>query len=428
MLSAEQSIAYDFYKSKKNVFVTGPGGSGKSELIRTIYKDATEQGKKIKVVSLTGSSALLLKCNATTVHSFFGLGVSLKGTIQYIASKAKTKQASQIKWIQILVIDEISMMSAKLFDVLNLIAKKIRKNDEPFGGIQLVFSGDFFQLPPIGEDEYTKKFCFESVDWEDLFGSNKVALKTIFRQSDNEYVKILNQIRKGRLTRKSYETLLKYVGRTYTDDIQPIQLFPRRHMVEGVNNKELKKLEGNEHRYLLKEYSSYSTGFTREEIENEKKLLLNSIPCERELVLKVGCRVLCIVNLDLEGEFPICNGSAGKVARIDESTGYPIVKFTEGQETLIEPHQFVSENIATVRVCQLPLILAYSISIHRSQGCGFKEMEVDIGDTVFEDGQTYVALSRLKDLNGLYIKSLDVHKIKANEKVIEFYKKNFDDV
>jgi ATP-dependent DNA helicase PIF1 len=430
--SKEQDCAYKLYKDKKNVFVTGPGGSGKSELIRNIYKDAIAIQKNIKVTSLTGASALLLECKATTIHSFFGIGSTLKGSINYLTNRAllKKRVKTQLNELDILVVDEISMMSGKLFDLLDSIARKARKNDSYFGGLQLIFSGDFYQLPPIGEDEYTKQFCFESLNWDAIFGINIVILKRVFRQKDNEYIKILNQIRKGKISRKSYEILLNYVGRKYnaeTDKVpKPIQLYPRKRMVENVNSRELNMLVGKEYKYILEECSSYSSIYPEEEVENEKRFLLNSVSCEKELLLKVGCRVLCIVNLDLDGELPICNGSAGKVTRIDESNGYPYVKFTNGSEILMGQHEFISENIKTISIKQIPLILAYSISIHRSQGCGFKSMEVDIGDSVFEEGQTYVALSRLKDLSGLYIKSLDLHKIKANVRVTEFYKKHGD--
>ena len=430
VLSKEQEHAYSEYKKRGNVFITGPGGSGKSELIKTIFKDAIQNILKIKVTALTGCAAFLLECKATTVHSFFGIGISMNATIEELAKKAlsKSKVKNQIKELDVLIVDEVSMMSAKLFNLLNLIAQKARKNNLFFGGIQIIFSGDFFQLPPIGNNTYTQAFCFESTIWDAVFRV-QIELKTIFRQKNKEYIKILNQIRKGKISKNSYETLLKHVGRTFLGDIasKPTKLFPLRTMVDSVNTAELGALEGNEFIYKLEEVSFYNSLYTLEEIKKEQKFLLNSVSCENELKLKIGCQVICIINIDLDNESPLCNGSAGRVMKIDELSGYPFVKFSNGNEVLIEPHSFISENINTVSIKQLPLILAYSVSIHRSQGTGFEAAEIDIGSNVFENGQSYVALSRVKDLNGLYITSLDITKIKANPKVLMYYETHFEE-
>ena len=193
-LSVEQQLAFDEFNSGNNVFITGPGGSGKTELIRQFFKSSKQ---RIQVCALTGCAAILLECKAKTIHSWAGIGIA-NGTVEEVVAKCTSNRFKMSQWIKtdVLIIDEVSMMSQKIFDILNLIGKKMRKNDKPFGGIHLVFSGDFYQLPPIGSDDESSAFCFESENWNSTFNSI-IKLKTIFRQTDQIYSTILNQIREG---------------------------------------------------------------------------------------------------------------------------------------------------------------------------------------------------------------------------------------
>jgi ATP-dependent DNA helicase PIF1 len=222
--SREQQIAFNKYIEGDNIFITGPGGSGKSALIKQIYEDANLKKKVIHVTALTGCAAVLLNCKAKTLHSWAGIGLG-NGTIDSLIKKIGNNTSAKNTWksTDILVIDEISMLSLKLFNLLNEIGKKIRKNNQkPFGGIQLIFSGDFFQLPPIGtqDDPESNQFCFESENWNIIFNPNcQIKLVKIFRQTDEKYSSILNQIRIGRIKQKSIDILNEYVGRNYDEKL-----------------------------------------------------------------------------------------------------------------------------------------------------------------------------------------------------------------
>ena len=172
--SKEQQLAFDKYIKGDNIFITGPGGSGKSALIRLINDDGYKKFKNIHVTALTGCAAVLLNCKAKTLHSWAGIGLG-NGTLEQLVTKIKKNKFTKALWrnTDILVVDEVSMLSLKLFNVLNAIGKAVRNNQKPFGGIQLVFSGDFFQLPPVGDhlEPDTQQFCFESEDWNFGLGS-----------------------------------------------------------------------------------------------------------------------------------------------------------------------------------------------------------------------------------------------------------------
>ena len=197
-LSLEQKEVVEKFKNNENIFITGPGGTGKSLLIKHLVNIGLAREKKVQVTALTGCAALLLGCYAKTLHGWAGIGLAKGDTNKIIDRVIKSKQRRK-NWnqVDILIIDEVSMLSQKVFEILDIIGKRIKRNKEPFGGIQIVLSGDFFQLPPIpDEDETTASFCFESEVWKEMFDNkNIVELKTVFRQNDPAFSKILNGIR-----------------------------------------------------------------------------------------------------------------------------------------------------------------------------------------------------------------------------------------
>jgi ATP-dependent DNA helicase PIF1 len=432
-LSLEQEQAFDLYLARQNVFVTGPGGAGKSALIRKIWAHATNAGKKIQVCALTGCAAVLLQCKAKTIHSFAGVGLGT-GEPSVLIQKIMKTHYKRNAWreVEILIVDEVSMLSKRLFDLLDVIGRAVRRNNAPFGGIQLIFSGDFYQLPPISDNHDPPEFCFESEQWFTTFPlCAHIQLVKIFRQSDETYATILNQIREGRIKRSSINILQQCIGKTIPTDIcvTPTRLYPIRHKVDQINVTEMSKLTTPLIEYPIKvaqnipmtqDEKMERKNFTKEDIEKELEYLRTTLMNNDTLRLKVGAQVMCTVNMECTTGGALCNGSQGVITGTC-STGAPIVKYTNGIETIMDYHVWQSEKIPGVGIASIPLILAWSLTIHKSQGATMDMAEIDIGSSVFECGQSYVALSRVKSLEGLYLTSLDISKIKINKKVHDFY-------
>jgi ATP-dependent DNA helicase PIF1 len=436
-LSQAQHDAFVKYQEGKNLFVTGPGGSGKSALLRKIHDDALGRGKTIHVTALTGCAAVLLNCKAKTLHSWAGIGLG-NAPVDQLVSKIRKKKFTKMVWCDtdILIVDEVSMLSLKLFETLNAVGRAVRRDPRPFGGIQVLFSGDFFQLPPVGDNDEpdTQRFCFESSQWVDVFpAGSQIPLTKIFRQTDEVYAGILNEIRVGNLTYPSYQTLLKYVGRQMAEDLvaEPTKLYPTRNMVDQINATKMQQLAGETRtfsvQYLLdlemsKADKVLRAEFSDKDIQAELDYLSRGLICDKEMVIKVGSQVMCVVNVQsAEGSMELCNGSQGVVLGFCPLTGFPRVRFNNGVERVMSGHTWASENIPGIGVSQVPLILAWALTIHKSQGATMDAAEINIGSGIFECGQTYVALSRVKSLEGLYLTSFDPKKIKINKKVREFY-------
>lgn len=436
-LSREQQIAFDKYVQGHNIFITGPGGAGKSELIRMIYKHANSRFKDIYVTALTGCASILLNCKAKTLHSWAGIGLG-NGTTENLVMKIKKNKFLKAVWkgTDILVVDEVSMLSLKLFNMLNDIGKAVRGNPKPFGGIQLIFSGDFYQLPPVGDylEPDTQRFCFESDDWNSVFHRDcQIELKKIFRQTDEIYSTILNQIREGKIRKRSNELLLEYVGRELDPNliVEPTKLYPTKNKVEQINITKMSALHGDEKEYKIKYLKDLEmtkgekevrSQFSDNDIQLELDFLSGNLMCEKDMKIKIGAQVMCIINIKSElGDILICNGSQGIVKEFCQFTGCPKVKYNNDIEMVMSRHVWASEKIPGVGISQVPLILSWALTIHKSQGATLDAAEIDVGSGIFECGQTYVALSRVKSLNGLYLTSFDAKRIRINKKVKEFY-------
>jgi ATP-dependent DNA helicase PIF1 len=436
-LSKEQQLAFDKYVQGHNIFITGPGGAGKSALIRMINQDAYKKFKDIHITAMTGCASILLNCKAKTLHSWAGIGLA-NGTTEYFINKIRKNKFLKAIWkaTEVLVVDEVSMLSLKLFEMLNAIGKGVRGNSRPFGGIQVIFSGDFFQLPPVGDkdDPDTQRFCFESEEWEEVFPRNcQIQLVKIFRQTDEIYSAILNQIREGKIKRRSNDLLLEYVGREFDPKLiaEPTKLYPTKNKVEQINVSKMTSLSGEEKEYKIKYIKDLEMTktdkikrleFTDKDIQVELDFLAGNLMCEKEMKIKIGAQVMCIINIKSEcGDVLICNGSQGIVQGYCEVTGCPKVKFNNGIERIMTRHVWESDKIPGIGVSQIPLILSWALTIHKSQGATLDAAEIDVGSGIFECGQTYVALSRVKSLEGLYLTSFDAKRIRINKKVKEYY-------
>ena len=412
-LTEEQNKAYNIMALGKNIFMTGPAGSGKSYCIK-LFTQVYSNSRKIAITSTTGISALLI--GGTTLHSYLGIGLG-KGSIEAITTNIFKRSYLRKKWneLETLIIDEVSMLSYELFDKLENIARIVRHNEEPFGGIQLILSGDFCQLPCIENNS----FCCESKSWEKCI-KNIVYFKNIIRQGDLIFQNCLNNIRIGKIDKDIEEILQSRVGIKLENNfgIKPTKIYPLNYAVNYVNEEELDKLalsgsEFYEYELEITVYPYIKNKF--KEIEKFKKYC----PVPNILHLCIGAQVMLLHNLDLENE--LANGSRGVITGfVDEK---PKVKFLNGISRIIDYHIWeVEENDKKIlKGIQIPLKLAYAISIHKSQGISLDYAEIDLSE-IFEFGQAYVGLSRVRSLEGLSIIKIDIDKIKAHPFAIEYYK------
>lgn len=436
-LSFEQKIAFDKFKAGENLFITGPGGTGKTRLIKHFVQYAKRNAKTVDVCAMTGCAAILLECGAKTLHSWSGIRLA-KGVPATIVTNVLKNRNAMNNWKKttILILDEVSMLSKKIFEIIEEIGRRAKRSPRPFGGIQVVFTGDFYQLPPVpteGEPD-TELFCFESDKWPVVFRTeNTIQLKTMFRQNDPLYIEILNQIRQGSLDQEKVEILKTYLNREMAEDCIATKLFPIRAKTDYVNRQFFANLKETEYIMELSEIKvttylqsgdnidqttlAQCARLSADELRYETEYMKTNLPITPLLRLKKGAVVMCTVNLDEN----ICNGSQGVIVDFTETTHLPIVKFVNGITMPMNYHYWQSENIPTIAIGQIPLCLAWALTIHKIQGTTLNSAEIDIGHSIFEYGQTYVALSRVKSLEGLYLSDFKPEKIKANPKVIQFY-------
>ena len=433
-LSLEQEQALTHFQAGRNMFLTGPGGTGKTALIKKMVDLCKAADKKVQVCALTGCAAVLLNCQAKTVHSWAGIGLA-NGPTDMIVKRVATNKYKAAAWkkIDVLIIDEVSMMSQKIFEILDSLGQKVRKDTRPFGGLQVIFSGDFYQLPPVARSDDETAFCFESPDWAKTF-PDVVQLKKIFRQTDEVYTAILNQIRVGKLFKSALTTLTPHIGKTLPESFIPTILLPRRREAELINAMELEKLPSEKKSFTLtrveilpeqaqakqsQAQAKQAQEISPEQREIEHTFLTNNIMADKEIILKKGAQVMCIANIDMESTEPIVNGSQGIV--VDFVGNLPLVQFNSGARRTVGYHTWNSETYPSLGVKQIPLIYAWAITIHKAQGVSLDMAQIDAGSNIFECGQTYVALSRIKSLDGLYLTAFNPQKIKVNKKVQEFY-------
>jgi ATP-dependent DNA helicase PIF1 len=420
-----QEKAVRLAKSGKSFFLTGAGGTGKSYVIQNIVKELNSIEKDVGLTAMTGCAALLLGKGAKTLHSWAGLGLG-KDRAEVLLLKIKKSFNAKKFWrsADTLIIDEVSMMTPELLDKLDIIGKGIRKSVSPFGGLQLILVGDMFQLPPVNKDSREAFFVFESKAWKENI-LDSVVLKVVHRQSDPVFLKILDEARSGVLSKESLDILATRKTRAWKKlEIKPTLLFTKRCDVEEINISQLNKCEGEDvvfraktiktQAYLTSHTTQQNTDYVIEKMDKNGAY----IP---ELVLRKGAQVMLLTNK--YSEFGLVNGSRGIIEKFCSGpSGHPMVKFCNGEVLVIEPHIWESEDIEGLQRQQIPLRLAYAITIHKAQGTTLDCALIDIGEKTFEYGQAYVALSRVRSLESLYIWDLVPGAFKVHPKVTEFLK------
>lgn len=417
----KQKYAMDQMIKGKNIFLTGQAGVGKSFVVKKfidLYRENMEEdNKRIFVTSTTGISALVV--GGQTIHRFCGIGLgdkSIDELFKKVMQNAKTKK----RYLQtrILIIDEISMMAPELFDKIDLLFRRVRRQNVPFGGIQLIVSGDLLQLPPVKAEG----FIFDSFNWDEVIHET-IYLTEVMRQNESVFIQTLNKIRKGEVDEEVKAVLESRRVPPPENEfgVLPSQLFSKRDRVKKVNDEELKRLiDGGETTKIFKCEYEFGKSVKEENKEYLKALMMEQSDIDEEITLCTKCQVMLKVNMP---ELRLANGSRGIILGFGPITGNPIVQFLDGRYMEIAPHAWeMEEGKEKIVKRQMPLQLAFAISFHKSQGSTLEYVIIDIGREVFEYGQTYVALSRVKSLDGLFIiNHIDYTKIRANPRVLAYY-------
>jgi len=405
----------------KNVLITGEAGTGKSFILNKLREEY-----EIDVTSTTGLSAMNIK--GQTIHSWAGIGICAKSVDSVVMDILYKKPAllQQIKECKILAIDEISMLDGNTLNYINEVFKKVRTNLNPFGGIQVLLFGDFFQLPPVKKEN---GFCFNSVTWEQL-KLKPVILTKIYRQNDLNFINALNNARVGKL---EHEDVKLFKSKNVEpEDTDILHIFSTNKEADSHNILKFAQIDKPISSFVTKDYVyKYQgdkgialeivdfniDGFEFEQINNLKRLE-KDCKAPAVLQLKEGCKVMLLKNLSFG--YGLVNGSTGTVKTIDESGIF--VKFDNGRGQFIakEIFEYWHEGRLVATREQYPLRLAYAITIHKSQGMSLDTAKVDL-TRIFEAGQAYVALSRARTLEGLYLNNFKPKKIFANSEIVAFY-------
>lgn len=407
--SAEQEIAIALIQKNQNVFISGPAGTGKSTILKFLQKE----DPKLPVTATTGMAAV--NVGGITINSWAGLGI-LEDSPEMVASRILRqypKAKKSIRQSHRVALDEVSILNAKALDTMDRTFQIVRGNSRPFGGIQMVLFGDFLQLPPISKNK-KEEMAFKARAWESI---QTVILSKVFRQEDAHFAKVLNDLRMGVYTAEAGALLQARALAVDPEEQKPaVVVHSHNQNVELLNYNELKKLPGNGVSYKAAD----------EGRESVRKSLASHCIAPTTLSLKEGARVMLLRNLDQK--LSLVNGSMGTLVGFTEgghTMPLPIVAFDNGVTKIIGPHTWevkdAGEKLGERQ--QIPLKLGWAITIHKIQGATLDKARVYL-DQVFEEGQAYVALSRVRTPEGLFVASGDRSCIRANKTAVEFYRKH----
>ncbi len=408
VLNTEQQLALDYFKKGKNIFLTGPAGTGKSVTLREIIKYCEFTNTKLGVTATTGTAAFLI--SGKTLHSYLGIGLakdSAEDIFKYVRYKLK-HIADKLRDLSVIIIDEISMLDKELFEKISDYLKLIRKSTKPFGGLQLVLTGDFCQLEPVDGE-----FCFKSELWNTLNLKTIYLHKLIRQDGDKEFQKMLSQFRYGLCSDKNYKKLISLKNTSF-GDVKPTKLYARNIDVDKINKLEYDKLiaSGAE----MKKYNVVLPQLSKNKERAEKWIQSLELPPFVELC--VGAQVILLVNQDQDAG--LVNGTRGVVVELKNKS--VMIKKVNGLIFEIPYHKSTNVEDETLTAQYMPLKLAYALTIHKSQGSTLDAIEIDIGNKIFAAGQAYTALSRAQNLNSVKIVNVSKNSFIANQEVLNFYK------
>ncbi len=402
----KQEIALGILRAGRNVFLTGSAGTGKTYLLNQYVDYLKERDIKPAIVAPTGIAASHI--GGMTIHSFFGIGIMEKISDEYLEQlKYRKFLHNRLKNLKVLVIDEVSMVSPELFISMDKILRAFKYSAEPFGGVQLILSGDFFQLPPVSSSGQAMRFAWQTELWQNS-NLRVCYLEEKFRQDDSVLINILDEIRSGEVSEDSMEVFRSRFKKKLANKFRATRLYTHNVDVDSINEAELNKLKSP-----LKKFQSFNKG-ARKEIE---KIFKTSLVTE-ELKLKKDVAVIFIKNNYERGYI---NGTLGKVIGFAGEDEAPIVEIFSGRKIIVDREEWRVENDKgeiKASVKQIPLRLAWALTIHKSQGMTLDAAEIDLSKT-FEVGQGYVALSRIKSIEGLRLMGLNDVALRVDELVLK---------
>jgi len=403
-----QNQALTILQSGANVFLTGEPGAGKTHTVNAYVAYLRQHGIEPAITASTGIAATHI--HGQTIHSWSGIGIR-KSLSPYDLDKLGSTEylVRRIQKTKVLIIDEISMIDGFTLDLIDAVCKTIKQREEPFGGMQVVLVGDFFQLPPISRREEMVPFAFESNVWSQM-KPLVCYLTEQHRQSDDVFLSLLSAIRKN----EPMDDYMVHLERRIISDDNSFdhaenmtQLFAHNADVDAINTAALHSIEGMTNTYTMSSKGSESL------VASLKKGCLSP----ERLDLKVGAVVMCTKN-NMQKNF--VNGTTGTIVRFEAGTKYPIIQTKDDDELTIEPMDWSIEEDGKVKasITQIPLRLAWAITIHKSQGLSLDSAMMDLRQ-VFEYGQGYVALSRVRSLSGLYLAGWNPQTFQVHPRILE---------
>ena len=407
-MTQEEALA--ILKTGHNVYLTGAAGSGKTYLLNEFIKYLKTRGTSVAVTASTGIAATHME--GITIHSWAGIRLLRTASDKEVeAIVAQKRIAQRIRKTQTLIIDEVSMLDADRFDLIERVTRLARKSREPFGGMQVVLCGDFFQLPPVAvrtENESLPMFLYKSANWEKM--NLKVCyLHEQYRQGDKEFLRILNAIRDASVDETVVDTLRQTSTNSFSlsDSSGVVRLYSHNLNVDAENDRELAKLPGKENRYSMQMSGAPLIA------ESLKRGCL----APEELILKEGAAVMFVKNNFEKG---YVNGSLGRVSGFNE-TGLPVIILLNNKKVVAEPATWSVEESGKIlaQTKQIPLRLAWAITVHKSQGMTLDAAQVDL-TRCFEKGMGYVALSRVRSLEGLQVLGFNDLALRVDDETLAF--------